>query len=452
MISALFIPQAALAKDMPMDDDLPAGAPIPAPLTVANATDFLAPFLASNPLSRVELVSDTDQSVAVKLPWGDESLYFKIPSEYGAIIAALNNVILPERFVAMWHKDTRDFEIIFVALPLVGTYDKLNERSFTFNFQRKDIRCEFGPSSDRLLTLAENVVLVGATSSNHRNMYTYKNYIDAERDIKDAIRIPGAKPWSFWIRDVPWDQEQMVMLARHLNFYMPYYDARSPTINILPPKQEPSKFPQKERYVIGHFPTSIRADELSSNLMHYWTASHNGDPFRRFLYNYQIIEYAAQFFIDDKIKRAVKNVLALPHLSDDPDGFAVKILELAQGATMWDGNKVKNLVKEIVDPKLIWREVEKQKVYFARTVEFDGGQTIDALIAERATEDTFCHNWHDGFCDKLRTIRNALSHSKEHIASSVIAPTPSNFDRIQPWLTLISVAAGEVMARPRASI
>ncbi len=53
--------------------------------------------------------------------------------------------------------------------------------------------------------------------------------------------------------------------------------------------------------------------------------------------------------------------------------------------------------------------------------------------------------WHSEFNGTIRSIRNALSHGKEQSVSSVIAPTPENFQNIQPWVGLISIAAGEVV-------
>jgi len=103
------------------------------------------------------------------------------------------------------------------------------------------------------------------------------------------------------------------------------------------------------------------------------------------------------------------------------------------------------LLRDIVKPALVWRDIEKNKDYFTDTIEFDGGFVRKPLIIDKTTLELFKHDWHDKFNKAIRGIRNALSHGKEQSMSSVIAPTVTNFAKIQPWGNLISVAAGEVV-------
>jgi hypothetical protein len=48
-----------------------------------------------------------------------------------ALIDALNNVRLPERYTAIWHGDSETFEVIYTAFPLPLTAD-VASRAFTF--------------------------------------------------------------------------------------------------------------------------------------------------------------------------------------------------------------------------------------------------------------------------------------------------------------------------------
>ena len=247
-----------------------------------------------------------------------------------------------------------------------------------------------------------------------------------------------------------WNDEATVSLCRHLNFYMSYYDAYSPIIAMHAPKQEGGE--PRERYIAGSFPKTIVAAELNSNLMHFWAGSRSGDVFRRFLYCYQILEFASFYFVEDNIKRAVRKALATPHIRDEMDNLIIEIIDCVQESRIWEGNKMDALIKDVVNPDLIWREIEKNKEYFCSSIEFDGGFVLKPLVVDKTTSETFKHEWHDKFNKTIRLIRNALSHGKEQSMSSVIAPTPTNFANIQPWAALISVAAGEVVVYYSAAL
>ena len=61
------------------------------------------------------------------------------------------------------------------------------------------------------------------------------------------------------------------------------------------------------------------------------------------------------------------------------------------------------------------------------------------------SEADFAVNGIATFSTAVRNIRNALSHGRDQRTTAVIAPTTHNFERLQPWTALMSVAAGEVM-------
>jgi hypothetical protein len=109
------------------------------------------------------------------------------------------------------------------------------------------------------------------------------------------------------------------------------------------------------------------------------------------------------------------------------------------------------LLKEVVKPELIWREVEKNKDYFSSRIDFDGGFQLKPLISEKMTEEVFCSEWPTKFCSLARQIRNSLSHGKEQHMSAVIAPIAENFDSLQGWGEVMALAAGEVIVYYKAS-
>lgn len=418
---------------------------------VIDARALYATFLANNTYSKIEARSETQPTPVVRLPWGDTSLTIVLPDNRPEFAAALNACILPERFAALWHVETRDLECIYTAYALKGTQEEVADRRFTFAFKGKEYECEFGPSSDRLLLIAELTFPTGPSTTQYRHLGSFHHYVMAKKGSDDYPQIQDGAPVSFWIRKVEVSEVDAVELARHLNFYMTYFDIHNPTIDILPPKQEVLEDKPRERYISGKFPTKIVGTTQEPSLLHYWMTARTGDAFRKYLYCYQILEYVAFYYIDDSIKKRVKRLLITPDFHDKIDDLMMEILESLQDKKIWDGDKIDRLLQVAVNPKLLWTEIAKNKDHFNKAVKFDGGFTMENLITDKDTEDTFCATWHNSFAAKLRKIRNALSHAKEQSMESVITPTNENFKKLQPWHSLISIAAGEVMVYHRAA-
>jgi hypothetical protein len=419
-------------------------------MKVDDAKAALAKFLEFNPLSTISPIGEkSGDDASIKAPWGDSSMYLIIPREPAALFDALNNVFLPERFAGIWHRDSKNLEIMYTAFPLEGSQADMDGRKFLFSLGGADYSCEFGLSSQRALDIAKHAIFAGASRTEFRNLPSFQFY----GRMKPDDRIPNSKPISFWIRNIEWNEDSIVELARHLNFYLSYYDMDSPVINIHPPKPDiDDGHKPRERYIAGSFPDKISGTTLNSNLLHFWAASRSGDAFRRFLYCYQILEFASFYFVEDQIKRAVKKALITPHVLGQMDSIVIKIIDHVQESKIWEGNKMGALLEELVEPDLIWREIDKNRDYFSKNIEFDGGFILKPLIVDKATRETFNHDWHARFNQTIRSIRNALSHGKEQKMSAVIAPTAQNFGKMRVWTGLISVAAGEVVTYYSATL
>lgn len=117
----------------------------------------LATFFSSNPEASYER---REVGGLITRPWNDSTLALRVAGEEEQLIEALNTVYLPPRFTALWHKDSRDLEIIWGP---VATDDVLRSRSFDFRFNNEVVRCEFGDVSERLLLIAD----AAHGSSNH---------------------------------------------------------------------------------------------------------------------------------------------------------------------------------------------------------------------------------------------------------------------------------------------
>jgi hypothetical protein len=407
------------------------------------AKERLAVFTANNPASRIEIIEITGKTVAVRAPWGDQSMAIQIPAtDSDALIDALNNVRLPERYTAIWHRDSEQFEIIYTAYPLHVT--EVESRAFTFKHKDFTCECNFGDSSDRLLQIAGNFWPIAPATAGFRNLPSFRNYLRMRKNDK-ANLMAGARALSFWIKGIKWDDDPVLDLVTHLNFYMAYYDTRSPQILVHSPNSETVAIEPQTRFRDEAFPQLITARPIQENLLHFWNASNEGDPIRCFLNNYLIIESAAFFYMSDEVKRAVKKTLMAPNATDHMDWLTERVLEAVSEDKLDINQKIEALLRRSVDSKLIWREFENNLSFFCETVKFDGGFVMEPIATKTTSATQFAVNWSSTFERHIRSIRNALSHGKEQRTLATITPTTANFARLQLWLAPIAVAAREVM-------
>jgi len=431
------------------DDNMPrngADRPRKQALTLEQARDQLRPFLEANSESAIDEIDSNDgKRIGIRKPWGEDALVIYLPADLEALAEVLNNVLLPDRFTAIWHKDTTDLEVIWTAFPLDAPSKEAAERAFQFHFESKEYKCEFGRSSDRLLRIAEHARPVAMSDTGHRNLYSFHAYAHQQKTKSDAEtpRSPLGHPISFWIRNLEWDEDRVTRLVHHLNFYMTYYDQRSPTILVhSPPTEEAAP---RTRYLVGAFPERLDAQEIEDDLLHLWTASRRGDAGRRFVYCYRIIEYASHVYIDREARNQVRKFLSAPHARSDIGALTEQVIAAALSSKAEDIQRVSMLIRDAVAPDLLWREISQNRQAFMEEITFDGGFNLKPLIGAETTQAAFASTGLDTFANATRQIRNHLSHGRDRSTQTSITPTITNFRRLEPWVSAISVAAGEVI-------
>ena len=180
------------------------------------------------------------------------------------------------------------------------------------------------------------------------------------------------------------------------------------------------------------------------NLLHFWIASREGDPFRRYIYNYQIIEYASTYHVEENVKRAVRRAIAAPNAQNNIDRVTQQIVNAMGESKVQDPQKFEGLLKQVVSPSLIWGEIEKNIAFFSQATAFEGGFVLQPIAKVGWGLDDFEVNWCPAFPNAIRSIRNALSHGRER-TGAVILPTIGNFRLLQAWVPLVAAAAREVM-------
>lgn len=415
-------------------------------LTLEQAREQLRPFLEVNQNSAVEEIDiEGGKRLGIKNPWGEDALVIYLPTDLAPLAEALNNVLLPDRFTAMWHRDTSELEVIWSAFPLGGPFKELEDRTFQFHYDTKEYRCEFGRSSDRLLLIAEHAVPVALSHTGHRNLMSFRAYAHQQKTKNDTEtpRPLLGQPISFWVKNLEWDEDRVARIAHHLNFYMTYYDHRSPTIFVHSPPTE--EVTPRTRYLIGTFPERLNAQQIEDDLLRLWIASREGDAGRRFVYCYRIIEYASHAYIDQGARKQVRALLSTPHALSDIGDLAEKVIAAALSSKAEDIQRVSMLLRDAVDPHLLWREISLNPQAFSEEVRFDGGFELRPLINVDMTQSMFATTGLDAFANAARQIRNHLSHGRDRTTQTSIIPTIENFRRLEPWVSAISIAAGEVI-------
>lgn len=411
-------------------------------------------FLESNPQSAIDQIAVRDgERPGVKRPWGDDSIALLIPDEFEEFAETLNQVILPTRFTAIWHKDTKDFEVIWGAHPLPAKIADVQNRSFEFHFKHAAYRCEFGRSSDRLLAIAVHSRPISATTTGHRNLSSFNTYMKerAARHVSDESTDPSPRlgePLSFWVRGVNWNEEKVLELVNHLNFYMEYFDNIGPKILVHATKQETAEAAPRDRYVIGKFPEIIIPIEIDDAQMHYWIASRMGDASWRFIQSFRIIEYASSSFLELSARSAVRRILSAPHALSDIQGVTERVLAEVWKAKMGENEnywRVETLIKERMDTDILWREINRNLPAFTTETVFEGGCKLNPLIASNCRAEDFSGGGIVTLVKMFHDIRNNLSHGKERKSSGTITPTFNNFQKLLPWASLISIVASEVI-------
>ncbi|MCW0218746.1 MAG: hypothetical protein OJI67_10540, partial [Prosthecobacter sp.] len=322
-------------------------------------------------------------------------------------------------------------------------YKELAARKFVFHHRGSQHSCEYARSSEELLTIAKCFRSTGPSTmggAHNRNLGSFRQFL-----LGDPKVTVGMSPLSFWVDGLTWEDDIVLEVINHLNFYMTYFDALSPVVLVHSPRSENvAKQPQK-RFAFDIFPEEIRSRSIDDNLLKFWEASRTGDPARRFLYCYQIIENFAMTYVDEKIKKNIKKILAAPNANEFLDSSSQKIIELVSESKMHDTVKVDAVLRETVDPHVIWKEISANLEFFSQKCVFEGGFSVDALAKPGWKSDDFCVSGISALSTTLRQIRNALSHAKDQRSMTVITPTRVNMEKLQSWVPLASAAASQVL-------
>lgn len=379
---------------------------------------------------------------AILEPWGDRTLAIPVAEADDALVDALSAVYLPPQLTALWHRESRALEVIWGPLP---SDTRLRTRRFRLEFEGSVHHCEYGDSSSELLAIAKAIQLARpASGTNYRNTSVYRAWFRA-REEDPENELAATIPTSFWVRDVSWDETYVLELVRYLNFYMAYFDPTSPQILVHADEDAPRvRLNRPEQ--LQDFPEAIATAQLDPYLLGLWESAQNsGDPFRRFLHLYQILEYAAFYHLEASLAQRAQRILREPDAVAASDRTVRRILDVLAEDRRRDEAKIVALMNEVVDPDRVWLHIEPNVDRFVSSVVFDGGFELAPLVREGWTVDEWRAHWIPSYPDSLRKIRNALVHGREQRMAAVIAPSADNLRRLVPWLPSLNGAVMQVM-------
>ena len=157
-----------------------------------------------------------------------------------------------------------------------------------------------------------------------------------------------------------------------------------------------------------------------------------------------IIEYASSFYIEHSVKLAVKKLITAPSVSNI-DALTDNIITEVGRTGLNDYTRFQHIISDLVDPALLTREMNLNPEAFTKDTVFDGGLKLKSILPEGKSPIEFHPSCFGALGGAIRDIRNGLSHGREAGSKATIHPTVRNFDRLQPWVSVISIVAGEVM-------
>lgn len=410
----------------------------------------LTQFLEQNDTSSLDTIAVAKGTVrnVVQNPWGDDSLEFVLPDDdksFSEICAVLNKLVFFPKFSAIYFPETKIFEVIFTAFQLPEQTAQIIGREFDFNLSGRYHRCKYSRSSSELLEIAKYFQPKRTSISNYRNLASFHR-LSVETDETVRERLFG-EPISFFISNVPNDEDEIVGIVENLNFFMSYYDLKSPRILIFDDDVS-SSVNSSVRYRNSEFPNVIDAPCIDENLLSFWRGAFQGNELLKFMLYFRIIEYASTSYASELVRRRVLQTIKRPEFRSDLEVSASALLEIfnaTDSKVVDDFQRFLSTVRENIKVEVLWREIEAQKEFFATDFDCDGGFCIKALVSSDTTIESFRTKGVDAFARQMRDIRNALSHGKDFPRDGVFRPTKRNLDALRPWAILAEIAAGDVV-------
>lgn len=411
---------------------------------------YLGQFKKNNPHCTFSVQED---HLILQRPWGTDDARFALKLSDLPVIQDLNNILFNPQFDAIIHLDTNEIEFLFAYLdPKEEPTSSYLNLHFQFIYRGENYDCRFDEPTKRVYELASRLRRLPSERATF-----VAPQLAAFRDVQRLDKLPAAAkqyfegkvPRSFYIRPEKGVQSlNLEDITRHLNFLMNYYDRKAPSIVIRRADFRES-YPRVEarRWIESPFPPASTVYPIDDIILQLMEVARETSPRFAFVYYYQVFEYAGFYFIDEKAKREIRRFLRDPSVINCPEDSISELFSLLSDVTQNDEARMRKVIEEYCDPDVIWAEIENDREFFEKSITFDGGFELPALVAKDMTPQTWATMWMPKLYDQLTKIRNCVVHCRERRQGRVISPTVANNYKIKRYLPIIARMAEQIALR-----
>lgn len=424
---------------------------IPEPQSVVDA--YLKRFAEHNPHVKVRI---DGENLMIESPWGAGNVAIACELSDHEFLKDLNNVWFNPALDAVIHLDTNTVEILFLFLdPQDATSSSYLDRRFKFHLDGTEFDCRFAEPTERLMAIARRTQNVPSDDPG-RTVPQIAAFRDAQRldEIPERARkyFENKVPRNFHVtcsNDIT--SVDLVALVHHLNFIADYYDRRAPEIVIREDAVE-DKSDEKWsplRFIGETYPEELSVGTIDEIVLQLNHVARRAPTRQAFVYYYQVLEYAGHYFVDEKARSQIRRFLRDPALVTCDDKKIGEFFSLLTDVNHNDDVKMRKVIEDVVDPLVVWREIEHDRDFFAVELHFDGGFILSPLIAKDTSAESWKNMWMPKLFDQLTRIRNCLVHARERRENRVILPTRRNNRRIARYEPVIARIAQQIALASR---
>jgi len=379
--------------------------------------------------------------------WNDDSFYLKFEKETD--LTFLNDLFFPQELMALYSLKENFLEVF--AFPINPESD-LVKRKFDFNYKGKTYNCFWDSPSEyfeKIATAFREDKEESRTA--YRNLRQFRDYYRLDELPKFMSKyFDDKKPFNFFINgDMEFVNENIIEFCKILNFYMTYFDRETPTIQVFQKSQEQEQFELPCISLFDTFPSIINSTDIDNILLEIITVANNTSDNRlRFIFYYQILEYASYYYLKSDLKDKLNTLLRKPDISYKSEEYSKTIIEEFKNHFKNNDDKAKldMLVSEHISLQDLKIELEKNIEYFSRKLEFDGGFIIEPIMNNEITGiNQLSENTIKAIKDNIVSVRNSLVHLRESRENKVILPTKRNDNLLIPYLYLIRRIAERII-------
>lgn len=392
----------------------------------------------------VEITEETDH-INISNMWTDKTFMCRL--EKATDFSPLENAFFPPELSALYHTDKSTLEVFFTP---IFSNDELIKRQFSFFYKGLEFKASFGEPTELFRIIASGFRETDNSSdTDYRNLRKFRDYYKQETLPKYIQKyFENRVPINFFIQgDFSKISNDFVPLAKHLNFYLHYYDRETPILVIF--EQDLDKkiynlpcYTKKDK-----FPKVINFSKFDPVLLDLFQVSRRTANVRlKFIFFFQVLEYCAYYHLNDDLKKRLTNIIKRPDLLNNTSDYSKLLIEEFKDYFRQndDSIKLEKLISDFCNWEDIKLEIECNKEYFATDLVFDGGLKIQAIINDKETFENEPKGLIKNIKTNIEKIRNVLVHLRESRENKVILPTPKNNDLLIPYLHLIQRIAEKI--------